>query len=150
MVAFPFSGGVSYGWEAGAGELGVVRLSTGGVYGSAETADPDQAPASATPERAVHYLALEPLGLSIGFDWTRHGTGFMGGVWGGWFFNTGDDFGKPPDSPSPFRIDIDCGDPAQQYDLLGSAALGVRYLGGQWEVYLTPKLVGVRCVELGS
>src|SRR5262245_32998563 len=135
VIAFPLAGGVSYGWELGAGELGLVRLSTGGIYNSAKPPEPDEPPEAGLEERSVHYLALEPLGLSIGFDWGSHGGGVMGGAWAGWFVNPGDEFGTPRSSPSPFAIDIDCpGSSGDQYDVLGSAALGIRYLGGEWEV----------------
>ncbi|MEO8177986.1 MAG: hypothetical protein ABI895_04045 [Deltaproteobacteria bacterium] len=169
MLGYSPARGVTWGWEAGAGVLGAVRASTGGSYRvryKAETAHaapaPDVAlksprarragaPVDYAPPNAVHYVALEPLGLSIGADSASTGrVGLMAGLWAGWMLDPNPEgaFGSLPGSR--FLPEFDCPDYEPEPALLLSGALGLRYLGGEWEVYFTPKAVMFYCAEYAN
>jgi hypothetical protein len=176
-IGYAFKRGTTLGWEAGAGGLGLMRASVGGTYRleppqPAEVTSPEPgAPAredptasaggaAATRERAaqepspdaIHYLAFEPLGVSLGITFPDVGKpGFLGGVWAGWIFDPNPDgvFINDPDG-SPFTPNTDCPDSKPESGLLLSAAIGLRYMGGEWEAYFTPKAVLAYCLEFAS
>ncbi len=165
MLGYSPARGMTWGWEAGAGGLGLVRASTGGSYRA--KLDPDPEPPeraiadpdagsepqikAAPPADYVHYLALEPIGVSLGADYSSTGKlGFMAGLWAGWVVDLNPEGAFGPNPSGPFRPDIDCPDYDPEPALLFSAALGLRYLGGEWEVYLTPKAVLFYCFEYAS
>jgi hypothetical protein len=162
-VSYSSARGASLGWEAGAGELGVVRVNLGGSY---RLRAPAPIPARAkgvvavdaetpdVPPQYVHYAALEPLGLSLGVDVNDRGeAGLMGGFWAGWIYdpNPTGAFGTDaePDR-DPFTPDFDCPDYDPEPGFLLSWAVGVRYLGGGWEAYATPKAVLLYCLEFAN
>jgi len=155
-IGYAFERGTTVGWEAGAGTLGVVRVSAGGTY-RLEPPEPREPPASEAQNPSpdhIHYLALEPLGVSLGITFPSVGKpGFLGGVWAGWMFDPNPNglFGNDPDGDQPFTPDIDCpSSDALERGLLLSGAIGLRYMGGEWEAYFTPKAVLAYCVEFGS
>ena len=104
-IGYAFKRGTTIGWEAGAGTIGFVRASTGGTYrlepapapeeeraAAAQSEQPggdasDAAPGgevsahvneSPSPD-AIHYVALEPLGVSLGITFPNVGKpGFPG------------------------------------------------------------------------
>ncbi len=45
---------------------------------------------------------------------------------------------------------MDCPDYDPQPTPLLSGAVGVRYLGGEWEMYFAPKLVAFYCLEYAN
>jgi hypothetical protein len=176
-VGYSFKRGTTVGWEAGAGSVGIVRVSTGGTYrleplrapegarpSPAPPADPRHAaarpdPSASTtaddgpsPANAIHYLALEPLGVSLGVTFPDVGKpGFLGGVWAGWFFdpNPHGAIGYTED-PNPLAPQFDCPNSQLEPGFLLSGAVGLRYMGGEWEAYFAPKAVILWCVEYAS
>jgi hypothetical protein len=182
-VGYSFKRGPTFGWEVGAGSVGVVRVSTGGTYrlepagepegpeaeaarpvqsqagkpsaaftdGSSDAEAPRGTPASedegASPD-AIHYLALEPLALSLGVTLPNIGKpGILYGVWAGWFF---DPNAQGAVDPNPFLPQFDCPNSEPEPGFLLSGAVGLRYMGGEWEAYFTPKAVVLWCVEYAS
>jgi hypothetical protein len=161
VVAYSITRGASLGWEAGAGELGVVRVNVGGSYRLQARApiparangDVAAAGTPAAPPQYVHYAALEPLGLSLGIDVDEHGeTGLMGGFWAGWVYdpNPTGPFGTDFENHDPLRPEFDCPNYDPEPGFLLSWAVGVRYLGGAWEAYATPKAVLLYCLEFAN
>jgi hypothetical protein len=177
-IGYAFKRGTTIGWEAGAGTIGFVRASTGGTYrlepapapeeeraAAAQSEQPggdasDAAPGgevsahvneSPSPD-AIHYVALEPLGVSLGLTFPNVGKpGFLGGVWAGWVFDPNPEgaFGYT-ENPDPLRPNFDCVDSQLQPGFLLSGAIGLRYMGGEWEAYFTPKAVILWCLEYSS
>jgi hypothetical protein len=162
-IGFAFKRGTTVGWEAGSGVMGVARLSTGGTY-RLEPAPPVQEEgAKAGPRNeddseprpspdAIHYLALEPLGVSLGIAIPNVGPpGFMGGVWAGWMFdpNPNGAFSSDP-NPDRFQPTFDCPDYDPEPAFLLSGAVGLRYMSGEWEAYFTPKGVVFWCLEFAN
>lgn len=166
MFGYSPARGATWGWEAGAGVLGAARLNAGGSYAfgdPARRAAPDE-PArvvqpgedsETSPPKAVHYLALEPLGLTLGADWASNGrAGFLYGLWAGWFVDP-TPYGAFNDSPTGTSINrfapaFDCPDYDPEPTPLISGAVGIRYLGGEWEMYFAPKLVAFYCLEYAN
>lgn len=166
MIGYSPARGATWGWEAGAGVIGVARVNTGGSYafGKPELRPAPDEPArivgegdeaEASPPETVHYLAFEPLGLTLGADWASNGrSGFLFGLWAGWFVDP-TPYGAFNDSPTGTSVDrfelaFDCPDYDPEPTPLISGALGVRYLGGEWEAYFTPKLVAFYCLEFAN
>jgi hypothetical protein len=158
--------GPTLGWEAGGGVLGAVRLNAGGSYALARVS-PKGAPEEparsarrreaphAPPPQTVHYIAFEPIGLTLGADVASNGrTGFLYGLWAGWFVDptpNGAFNDSHPGVPiDRFGPDFDCPDYDPEPTPLISGAVGVRYLGGEWEMYFTPKLVSFYCLEYAN
>jgi hypothetical protein len=169
MIGYSPARGVTWGWEAGAGELGVVRVSTGGSYrmssaplrqgskhdAAAQSEQGADADPEEVPPESVHYVAFEPLGLTLGVDFTETGrSGLMAGLWAGWILdptpNGAFNDRYPGYSPDRLSPDVDCPDYDPEPTWLLSGALGVRYLGGEWEFYFTPKAVVFYCVEFAN
>ena len=166
MLGYSPTRGPTWGWEAGAGVLGAVRVNTGGSYAFG---DPSRRPTGDAPARtvrrgegsdgsppnAVHYVALEPIGLTLGADYASNGrSGFLFGLWAGWFVDP-TPYGAFNDSPTGTSInrfgpDFDCPDYDPEPTALISGALGIRYLGGEWEMYFAPKLVAFYCLEYAN
>jgi hypothetical protein len=166
VVGYSPARGATWGWEAGGGALGLVRANTGGSYAFREPsrkatpggpapivrngADPEPA-----PPKAVHYLAFEPIGLTLGVDYASNGrVGFLYGLWAGWFVDP-TRYGAFNDSPTGseinrFLFNHDCPDYDPEPTPLITGAVGVRYLGGEWEVYFAPKVVAFYCLEFAS
>jgi len=166
MIGYSPARGPTWGWEAGAGVLGAVRLNAGGSYAFGDPsrrAGPEPSARIArrgeategSPPKAVHYVALEPIGLTLGADWASNGrTGFLYGLWAGWFVDP-TRYGAFNDSPTGTSIDrfgpdLDCPDYDPEPTPLISGAVGVRYLGGEWEMYFTPKLLAFYCFEYAN
>lgn len=166
MLGYSPARGATWGWEAGAGVIGAARVNIGGSYAFGEPgrrATPHEparivqrgeAP-EASPPKAVHYVALEPIGLTVGADWASNGrAGFLYGLWAGWFVDPtryGAFNDSPPGVPiNRFGPDFDCPDYDPEATPLISGAIGVRYLGGEWEMYFTPKLVSFYCLEYAN
>jgi hypothetical protein len=166
VVAYSEARGPTFGWEAGAGGFGLVRLNAGGSYRiepapvQKRPEEPDGAPGSTVetddsayvPPEHVHYLAFEPIGLSIGVDVSELGdVGLMGGFWAGWIVdpNSGGAF-DGASNPNRFFPDVDCPNYDPEPALLLSGAIGLRHLGGAWEVYATPKAVLFYCFEYAN
>jgi hypothetical protein len=177
-IGYAFKRGTTIGWEAGAGTIGIVRASTGGTYrlepapepekergDPAQPADTRGGASAAPPEGlasahddggpspdAIHYVALEPLGVSLGITFPNIGKpGFLGGVWAGWVFDPHPDgaFGYA-ENPDPLRPSFDCESSRPEPGFLLSGAIGLRYMGGEWEAYFTPKAVILWCLEYAS
>jgi hypothetical protein len=165
MIGYSPARGATWGWEAGAGVLGAVRANVGGSYAFGKPSlraarepariVPRGEAEEALPPEAVHYIALEPLGLTLGADWASNGrAGFLYGLWAGWFVDP-TPYGAFNDSPTGTSInrfgpDFDCPDYDPEPTPLISGAVGVRYLGGEWEMYFTPKLVAFYCLEYAN
>ena len=164
MIGYSPTRGATWGWEAGGGVLGAVRLNAGGSYafgtpsrrpGPGEPARIVQSGEDEPPPKAVHYVALEPIGLTLGADWASNGrSGFLYGLWAGWFVDP-TRYGAFNDSPTGtsinrFAPDLDCPDYDPEPTPLISGAVGVRYLGGEWEMYFTPKLLAFYCFEYAN
>ena len=166
MIGYSPARGATWGWEAGAGTLGIVRVNAGGSYAFREPsrrASPEKPArivprgdaAEASPPKAVHYIALEPIGLTLGADLASNGrAGFLFGLWAGWFVDPTAN-GAFNDSPpgtliDRFSPDLDCPDYDPEATPLLSGAVGVRYLGGEWEMYFAPKLVAFYCFEYAN
>jgi hypothetical protein len=133
-----FGKGFSGGIEAGGGLGGVVKANVGGLLRS--TGD--------KRTENIKYIVFEPPGFTLGAGQSNiSGWGFVGGFWGGWF----QDIYGPRTRLADFTQRIDC--PSEKPDahwLFLSRAIGLRYIGGAWEIYGTPKF-GIRtCFEFSS
>jgi hypothetical protein len=166
IIGYSPARGATWGWEGGVGMLGLARVNAGGSYAfGTPSRQPDAAapvpsvrsgePAELSPPKAVHYVAFEPIGLTLGADWASNGrTGFLYGLWAGWFVDP-TPYGAYNDSPTGgsinrFSPDFDCPDYDPEPTPLISGALGIRYLGGEWEMYFAPKLAAVYCYEFAN
>ena len=127
QVGYTFDRGVSYGWEGGGG-LAYLRGNVGQVI------RPIESKADAEPDTTewVSYVAAEPwiyLGATLGAAYSDEaGLGLAAGLWEGFAI---------PISRSG-TADFQCGgDPCRP---VASIAGGLRYINGEWELYVTPKV----------
>ena len=122
---------MSYGWEAGPG-FATVRANAGQVYRPSRDTQGRQ--------EAVTYLVLEPwyyLGGSLGAAYsTTRGAGLHAGLWEGF----GATLKKGGEVSCFFASNGRCA-PAW------SLAIGLRYLAGDVELYLSPKFGFIERVD---
>lgn len=138
QIGYTLDRGMSYGWEAGGG-AGFVRGNVGQVIRPTKSTKPDDS----AGDEWVTYLAAEPwfyVGGTLGYAYSNlDAHGLAVGAWGGVAAPFGSIGGEPSD------IEFRCN--GGKCRPVVAIAGGVRYINGEVELYLTPKLGVLQTIE---